>query len=505
MWTPGDVSGSQTLDGAPERDHLYASHINELRESTSAQAVVGRNLNAQYYCNGADDHVQIQQALDEVSRQGGGDVYVRGGNFYDIDIDYLQLPINVNLRGSGYGTWFKGKAAGIAVKLADGTALSVLNVHNEIEGIRFTGNFANFTAIDCGQYSQEFAVTRCWFQTMGSGSACINAAGTNKKFRIIGNQFGGGGGGIYYAIRLSATGDVQIVGNDIHDFFIGIYGNTEKTNIVGNDIYSDDNTYVGSGTAGISLGVSVGGLTQINMSGNTISDCEYGVKLGLATGQGANISNNYFRNIANNAAYIRGLDHRFSDNYLQNVAVTGSGNDSHGVLLADDAARCQVSQLRIFNSHSNMGYAVAILDTAGTGNTVADIDSVGAQTATVRTGTVGQKNIFRNIQNVNPDTFVASSTIATTKTVSRANGAYQSFTMTGDVTFTFTNGIVRGDIMVIELTQDATGSRLATWPSNFKKAGGTLTLSTAANAVDTIKVRWNGTNWVEISRALNVS
>lgn len=64
---------------------------------------------------------------------------------------------------------------------------------------------------------------------------------------------------------------------------------------------------------------------------------------------------------------------------------------------------------------------------------------------------------------------------------------------------------IAGDKLRLILTQDATGSRTATWPSNFKKAGGTLTLSTGANAVDVIGMEWDGTYWRETSRSLNLS
>lgn len=43
------------------------------------------------------------------------------------------------------------------------------------------------------------------------------------------------------------------------------------------------------------------------------------------------------------------------------------------------------------------------------------------------------------------------------------------------------------------------------WPSNFKKAGGALTLSTGAGAADVIKMRWDGANWREVSRFLTLS
>jgi hypothetical protein len=83
------------------------------------------------------------------------------------------------------------------------------------------------------------------------------------------------------------------------------------------------------------------------------------------------------------------------------------------------------------------------------------------------------------------------------KTIDRANGDFQTITMTGNCTFTFTAGIVKGEQLTLELTQDGTGSPT----SNFKKAGGSLTLSTGAGAVDQIRARWDGTNWVEVSRA----
>jgi hypothetical protein len=55
------------------------------------------------------------------------------------------------------------------------------------------------------------------------------------------------------------------------------------------------------------------------------------------------------------------------------------------------------------------------------------------------------------------------------------------------------------------LVQVTTGFRTVTWPSSFKKAGGTLTLTTAANTKDIINIVYGGTAWVEVSRALNVN
>jgi parallel beta-helix repeat protein len=90
-------------------------------------------------------------------------------------------------------------------------------------------------------------------------------------------------------------------------------------------------------------------------------------------------------------------------------------------------------------------------------------------------------------------------------TFTRVNGRTITATLTGNITPTITNGVVKGDRLTLILTQDGTGSRTVTWPSNFKKAGGTLTLSTAAGAVDVIEAEWDGSNWREVSRSMGLA
>jgi hypothetical protein len=82
----------------------------------------------------------------------------------------------------------------------------------------------------------------------------------------------------------------------------------------------------------------------------------------------------------------------------------------------------------------------------------------------------------------------------------------QTATLTGNVgTVTITAGQNVGDELMLVLTQDATGGRTFTWPTNAKVVGGILTLSVTANAVDVIRFTWDGTNWREVSRALGDS
>ncbi len=50
---------------------------------------------------------------------------------------------------------------------------------------------------------------------------------------------------------------------------------------------------------------------------------------------------------------------------------------------------------------------------------------------------------------------------------------------------TFTAPTNKADFTLV-LTQDATGSRLATFPASFLFVGGSKTLTTTANAIDTV-------------------
>ena len=74
------------------------------------------------------------------------------------------------------------------------------------------------------------------------------------------------------------------------------------------------------------------------------------------------------------------------------------------------------------------------------------------------------------------------------------NGQRHSVTMTGNCTFTFSNP-VNGGVYFLILTQDATGSRTATWPAAVSWPGGTAPTLSGANKVDIISFYYNGTTY----------
>lgn len=92
------------------------------------------------------------------------------------------------------------------------------------------------------------------------------------------------------------------------------------------------------------------------------------------------------------------------------------------------------------------------------------------------------------------ETQAANGNISGTVSFSYYTGTVKTATLTGNITVN-TNNITNmpvGGTMTLILRQDATGSRTLT--SNIKFAGGSKTLSTAANAIDTISIYNDGTD-----------
>lgn len=117
----------------------------------------------------------------------------------------------------------------------------------------------------------------------------------------------------------------------------------------------------------------------------------------------------------------------------------------------------------------------------------------------------GSNNWISDNVGLNPIGYYTNATATGSITVDRVNGDSQSFTLTGNCTPTVTSGVVVGDRLWLTIRQDGTGSRTWTWPSNVKKAGGALVITSTASAVDQVVLSWDGTYWRECSRSLNTS
>lgn len=97
------------------------------------------------------------------------------------------------------------------------------------------------------------------------------------------------------------------------------------------------------------------------------------------------------------------------------------------------------------------------------------------------------------------DTYLAAS-VSGTVVVDFSVAKVQKLTMTGNITTLTLQGATAGIAcgLTLYLVQDATGSRLVTWPASVKWAYGSVpVLSTAANAIDIIVLESadGGTSW----------
>lgn len=82
-------------------------------------------------------------------------------------------------------------------------------------------------------------------------------------------------------------------------------------------------------------------------------------------------------------------------------------------------------------------------------------------------------------------------TDAATIDVDASLGEFFGVTIAGNRTFTFSHA-ADGSYFELYITQDATGSRMVTWPSNIVwKGGAAPVLTTAANATDKVTFRYN--------------
>jgi hypothetical protein len=62
-----------------------------------------------------------------------------------------------------------------------------------------------------------------------------------------------------------------------------------------------------------------------------------------------------------------------------------------------------------------------------------------------------------------------------------------------------------GQSLALLLCQDGTGSRTIIWPGNVRLAGGGITLTKTPNKCDAVSLFFDGFNWYETSRAMNLS
>lgn len=120
-------------------------------------------------------------------------------------------------------------------------------------------------------------------------------------------------------------------------------------------------------------------------------------------------------------------------------------------------------------------------------------------------GAFGTNVVLDNNPGLNMRTLYAQGSVTGATTFNRINGETITATLAGNITTTVTNGVNIDDRLILKLAQDATGSRTISKPTNVKLVGGAFNPTATASAIDIWELEWDGTNWNEVSRALNLS
>ena len=242
------------------------------------------------------------------------------------------------------------------------------------------------------------------------------------------------------------------------------------------------------------------------VTGNTITNIKragdsdgIGIFLDSAGPSRHVITNNVIRDCDSRAISGAGdsSDIVIANNLIDNCPATVSGAS----VRLSDAQRISIAGNMIINNRFNRPVQMA-----GTSDKWTITDNQFHNNRNNNPALVGTNNSVFNNYGVNPQGSYAVGNITGSAVFNRVNGSMQTATLTGNVgTVTITAGQNVGDELMLMLTQDATGGRTFTWPTNAKLAGGILILSVTANAVDVVRLTWDGTNWREVSRALGDS
>lgn len=382
-------------------------------------------------------------------------------------------------------------------------------------------------AYDNGTSGIEFtADTRCRDATLigcrsyGNGAHGIVATGTNLY--LEGNKCWGNKN---TGIKIAPDRNRSTGGTDIALLGYSDLTPLQSIKLIGNNCWNNGINNVNGETEGIRMSFGSISLESGLLMGNSCYDNQatatqgYGI---LVSGDAPNLTldhNEVFGNGLNgihysiNAFTVANIQITYNTAYNNsrngvssphqrgihiNGDVSQSGFISHVLLQGNRAYDDQVSKTQEYgiSLSGNVANVQAINNDVLGNNTAGFYYNPAAADNT---------NQFHNNKGWNPEETYSQGNVTGATTFNRLNGNVITATLTGSITVTLTAGVSPGDRLLLVLTQDGTGSRIVTWPSNFKKAGGTLTLSTPAGSVDIIEMEHDGTNWREVSRAMALS
>jgi len=468
---------------------------------------------------GANADIQINAALLACNASGGGEVLIKPGN-YTISQD-IRLKTNTYLKGCGVSTVLNLDArkyikidncsySGVSNFRVDAInhltaffdkAIRILDSDNiRVEKIIGTNlnAFGVFTEASGSNVTSKVWIKECELYGLGNndiiGGGPQNSTGARVEYLYVQDN---------YVYQDSSLGTNYATGIDIvalnHSTITNnkVWGNL----ILGNEQFPHSYCSI---------------LGNIVHPANGNSFCYISVQ--TTTGatlpvEEINVSNNI---LDNGYIYVYGVAAAFAKNIVisgNNIKWVGAQGIKLDFCLLATVANNVIDGTTdcIYFSSVNVGSISGNVMTNATrglrGSAVTFIsigENVFSGSVTTPISSFGSIGSINNT-GANPEGTFAQGNVTGGTTFTRKNGSFITATLTGAITVTLTNGLTNGERMTLSLTQDGVGGRVATWPVNFKKAGGALNLSAGAGATDEISMTWDGTNWIETSRSLNIS
>jgi hypothetical protein len=294
----------------------------------------------------------------------------------------------------------------------------------------------------------------------------------------------------------------------------------------GSQVVEHDATLSGDGTSGNPLKLTTTGVTagtygsatqvgvftvdaqgRITSASNTTISGVSPVRSTLSSG------NIWVGNASNQAAAVSVSGDATLSNTgvltINNEAVTSAKIADGTIVDADINSSAQIGWGKISKSGSSLGdlatrsagdldsgnLDIARMPTGGNWSISSDLSIAGSTLVVKTNGNVGIGTTSpQHKLDINGAIYTRryGLTYSSSITIDWNNGNVQSVVLTGNTTFTFTNGQDGGKYILI-IRQDSTGGRTVTWPSSVRFPGGvTPTLSTGANKSDYIGFIYNG-------------
>jgi parallel beta-helix repeat protein len=461
---------------------------------------------------GVNDNETLQTYVNAIGLAGGGDIFLNPGT-YQASATVNILYDNIRIHGAGPASdWALKNAMNATVfRVGDGGTTTVNNVH--FDNFQISGNKSNQTLATYGIY----------FNKLVHDSSVRNMYINDLRGKMIYNDGLLGNRNMRNQIKNNLLVDCSTA-DDADDFDCIDNQNNDYTQIIGNicitpgddgiDMGTGDhckilgNTVFGNSTAtGIGSGIETDTCGDLVISGNNLYKCaDYAIR--CENQKGTVVTGNNIYLSSQHGIDLKGAGYCvITGNHIRRTSQV-TNNSKSGIYLQSDGSTHSIHN-RIANNFfyddgSNKAkYHVEESTSNQDNNTVENNTFIGAVTAAVLRS--GASSTFKNNVGLNPGSLYVQGNVTGATTLTRVNGATITTTSTGNVTTTITDGVQPGDTLTWINTQDGVGGRTISKPANTILVGGAFTPSAGIGAVDSWTLQWNGTAWVETSRALNLS